>query len=106
MASPVILGISEHLGVGLPLGVVGIGAESAPPGLLLLQVQTVSLGISDHLGVEIPMGVVGLGMEPAPKVCSLAIYSQYLGYGKSVNVFELMNRQNYETYILYKSIQL
>ena len=30
VASPVILGISECLGVGLPLGVVGVGAEPAP----------------------------------------------------------------------------
>lgn len=28
--SPEILGVLEHLGVGLPLGVVGVGAEAAP----------------------------------------------------------------------------
>jgi hypothetical protein len=30
VASPVILGISKHLEVGLPLDVVGIGAEPVP----------------------------------------------------------------------------
>lgn len=30
VVSHVILGVSEHLGFGLPLGVVGVGAESAP----------------------------------------------------------------------------
>ena len=30
VASPVILGMSEHLGVKLPLGVVGVSAEPVP----------------------------------------------------------------------------
>lgn len=30
VASPVILGISEYLGVGLPLGVIGVVAKLAP----------------------------------------------------------------------------
>lgn len=30
VASPAILGISEHLRVGLPLGVLGVGAQLAP----------------------------------------------------------------------------
>ena len=30
VASPVILGISENLGIGLPLDVVGVGAKPAP----------------------------------------------------------------------------
>lgn len=29
-SSPLILGVLEHLGVGLPLGVVGVGAEPVP----------------------------------------------------------------------------
>lgn len=30
VSSPLILGVSEHLAVGLPLGVVGLGADPAP----------------------------------------------------------------------------
>lgn len=54
---PRMLGASEHLGLGLPLGVVGMDAE---PGL---QVCTVTLGVLEHLGVELLVGIVGLSVR-------------------------------------------
>lgn len=98
MASTVILGILEHPGFRLPLGIVGVGAESASQvcfgccfkpegaeqGFLCPWLQVIPVtppveadvvasspvDISEHLEVGLHLCVVVMGGEPAPKVCS------------------------------------
>ena len=88
----------EYLGVELPLGVVGLGAELVPkvssdrkkilplhrrgdptgPSYswcwgrccVLLTSDPMIIRVLEHLGVELPLGVVGLDAEFEPKVCS------------------------------------
>lgn len=87
-----ILGISEHLVVGLLLDVVGVCAEPAPqicsvcrfkqegthaagwlgvlhpwiPSYSGCWASPVILSILEHLRVGLPLGVLGVGAEPAP----------------------------------------
>lgn len=63
------LGISEHHGVKIPLGVVEVGAEPAPQVCSGCRFKLI-LGMLEQLGVGLPLIVVGMGVEPVPKVCS------------------------------------
>ena len=62
---PEILGVSELLGVKLPLRPWDPGVTK-----LLESCDPLILGVLEHLGVELPLGVVGLAIDFAPKVCS------------------------------------
>lgn len=65
-----ILAISEHPGVGLPLRFVGVGAESSPQVFSWCRFKlewnhsTVILSMLEYLGVGLPLCVVELGVEP------------------------------------------
>jgi hypothetical protein len=59
---PVILVVSELLGVKLPLGPRDPGVTK-----VMGSRDHMILGVLEHLGVELPLGVVGLAVEFAPK---------------------------------------
>ena len=94
---PLILGMLEHLGVELPLGIdQGLGPDRpkgthatglveflcasvsevpVTPGVgdrccVLLTSNPLILGALEHLRVEVPLDVVGLAAEFEPKFCS------------------------------------
>lgn len=72
----VILGISEHLEFGLPLGLIRVDAEPVSQvcsGCRLKLEERHASAITfmlEHLGVGLSLGFVGLGFESVPKVCS------------------------------------
>ena len=49
-----ILGMSERLGVGFPLGVVGLSAEFKPGHWLNLE-ETYATGGTEFLGAQVPL---------------------------------------------------
>ena len=63
---PEILGVSELLGVKLPLGTWDPGVTK-----LLWSLDLVILGVLECLGVELPLGVVKQALEFVPKFCSV-----------------------------------
>lgn len=66
----------KHLGVRIPLDVVGVGVEPVPQACSRCRFKlegthtTVILGMLEYLEVDLPLGVVGLVAEPVPKFCS------------------------------------
>lgn len=77
---PVILGMFENLGDGLPFGVAGwtvVSASLDPERLSHSRCWDSCCVLLSHdpkcvqdLGVGCPLGVVGIGAEPASKICS------------------------------------